>query len=347
MSSLFTVAELNGFWTIAAKPVPVLIVGGGRWARVWASVIAQARNTGADILVASKHAAANPPEWMELRARFPDIKIVSSAAEAFGARPDILATIIASRPQDHVRDGLEAVNFGSNVLIEKPLSPSVLDGRILVEAARKRGRVLALGTEFSFLPACHALHPEIILASNDGEGIHLIWNDPPSELRHGAVKARHTEVSLLADLLPHAASIFRIFSGAGNLDVVGAELSNGRSKGTIDFRDRSDRRYRLEANVEADGRTRLLQAGKMRSGTQIDFSAPKTVVVINGEARELEQGLSQLESVMRLELGAFIDEIENLTRNGGTGTIAQEMLVLQEQLEKILSRQISDTSPLA
>jgi len=60
---------------------------------------------------------------------------------------DIDAVFVATPDHWHVLQGLHACQAGKDVYVEKPLSLTIREGRVLVEAARRYGRVVQTGTQ--------------------------------------------------------------------------------------------------------------------------------------------------------------------------------------------------------
>jgi predicted dehydrogenase len=75
------------------------------------------------------------------------------------ARPDVL--VVATPPTTHKQVCLQAIAAGLDVIVEKPLAPSVADAEAIVEAARSHGRQLALNHEFREMPAFRAVLDQI------------------------------------------------------------------------------------------------------------------------------------------------------------------------------------------
>lgn len=61
-------------------------------------------------------------------------------------RPDIDAVFICTPDHWHALNGLDAVRHGKDIYIEKPMTLTIAEGRVLVNAARKHGRVVQHGT---------------------------------------------------------------------------------------------------------------------------------------------------------------------------------------------------------
>ena len=328
---------LAEYWRAAASPVPIVVVGGGRWGRTWASVIAKARNTAAGLIIAARTDAASVRHWLDEQHGLGDAILVTSLAEALKASPRPVAAIIASRPRDHVRDGLEALEHGLHVLIEKPISPQAGASQPLLAAARDTGQVLAVGTEFAFLPAFHAA--AAALASQDRGAVRLAlhWDDPIRELRHGGLKTHHEETSVLADLLAHAVSIFRIFASGSAFHITQASLAADGNSGHLAMRDDSGGRYDLHCDRASSGRRRVLEIARGSARASIDFAEHPLSVTIDGQSREIGADLAALSSTLRLELGAFLMEVAGAASSTPISAGLADHVRLQAELEQALA----------
>jgi predicted dehydrogenase len=300
--------ELNGFWDEAATAVPTVIVGGGRWGRVWAKVISHARGSSDGLALVTRHDPDDVRRWVNGIELLKAIHVAGSIDEALDAVP-AHAAIIASRPRDHISDAIAALRHGAHVLVEKPIASAGEDAEPLLATARAADRLLAIGTEFAFLPALHQC--AAALGSLDGRGtsLRLTWDDPAGEVRHGGKKAQHEEIGILDDLLPHALSVFRIFSERREFRLVDAWQNPERVAGRIGFTDASGTHYQLACNRHAEARKRVLQIDVGSAIATVDFTGDASSIVIDGHPHVIRPEFARLTSTLRLELGAFASEI--------------------------------------
>jgi UDP-2-acetamido-3-amino-2,3-dideoxy-glucuronate N-acetyltransferase len=92
----------------------------------------------------------------EVKAEHGELEVAGDAAFVL-ARPDVDAVVVATPAATHAALALQALEAGKDVLVEKPMATTVADGARLVEAARRLGRVLAVGHLLEHHPAVDAL----------------------------------------------------------------------------------------------------------------------------------------------------------------------------------------------
>jgi predicted dehydrogenase len=63
------------------------------------------------------------------------------------ARPDVDAVIIGTPDHWHMKIAIDAMNAGKDVYLEKPMVQLIGDGQPLIEAQRKTGRILQVGSQ--------------------------------------------------------------------------------------------------------------------------------------------------------------------------------------------------------
>ena len=324
-------SDFEAFWWAATRPVPVVIVGGGRWGRVWASVISGARMDGNGITVVARQNHSETREWA-IAAGIRGMAVTGSITSALDTEPRPEIAIIASRPRDHARDALDMLSAGLHVLVEKPIASKASDALPLLKAVTGAGRVLGVGTEFALLPAFHQIASMMETEALSDLSVSLEWEDPRGEIRHGLKKTTHEEVDVLGDLLPHALSIFRILKPNARFTLSERWLVASQRGGLV-LRDQNGCSYRLSCCTGGDSRRRLLhiEAGDFRG--DVDFSSHPTKLVVAGKATDLPPGVLVMDSTLRLEFGAFLAEATGSLPTSPLTSGLDEMVALHAALE--------------
>jgi hypothetical protein len=68
------------------------------------------------------------------------------------ARPDIDAVVIATPDHWHSLQAIDAAKAGKDIFLEKPISMTIQEGRRVVEAVQRYGRVFQTGTQYRSIP---------------------------------------------------------------------------------------------------------------------------------------------------------------------------------------------------
>jgi predicted dehydrogenase len=122
------------------------------------------------------------------------------------ALPHVDAVIIATPPASHARLGLQAIEAGKHVLIEKPMATTTGAARHLIDAAKSAGVLLMPGHTFEHNAAVHKLR-ELLSTGQLGRLFYLDCE----RLNLGLYQA---DVNVILDLAPHDISISNFVLGA-------------------------------------------------------------------------------------------------------------------------------------
>jgi predicted dehydrogenase len=122
------------------------------------------------------------------------------------ALPNVDAVIIATPPASHASLGLQAIEAGKHVLIEKPMATTTAAARHLIDAADAAGVLLMPGHTFEHNAAVHKLR-EIVSTGQLGRLFYLDCE----RLNLGLYQ---TDVNVIFDLAPHDISISNFLLGA-------------------------------------------------------------------------------------------------------------------------------------
>jgi predicted dehydrogenase len=121
-------------------------------------------------------------------------------------RPDVVTVAVPT--QAHCPVALDALEAGCHVLVEKPISATLEEGRRMIERAAALGLVLAVGHIERYNPAVIELKRRL----DDGE-LGQIFQINARRL--GPFPARVRDVGVVVDLAPHDLDIMRYLVGKG------------------------------------------------------------------------------------------------------------------------------------
>jgi UDP-N-acetylglucosamine 3-dehydrogenase len=146
-----------------------------------------------------------------------DLALTQEAARLRGARPytDYRVMLAEVRPdvvtvavptQFHGPVALDTLEAGCHVLVEKPISATLEEGRRMIERAAESGRMLAVGHIERYNPAIIELKHRL----DDGE-LGQIFQIHARRL--GPFPSRVQDVGVVVDLAPHDLDIMRYLTG--------------------------------------------------------------------------------------------------------------------------------------
>jgi hypothetical protein len=98
-------------------------------------------------------------------------------------RADIDAVVIVTPDHWHTLQTIDAVKAGKDVYCEKPITITVREGRRLVEAVRRYGRVFQTGTQYRSIPTIRQVC-EFVRSGGLGKvkQVFTLWNGEPRDI---------------------------------------------------------------------------------------------------------------------------------------------------------------------
>lgn len=205
----------------------VVVIGGGRWARVALRELDRVVDPGAAFTVVSRSAPSLMEGWLT-SSRLSRTCSLVTVPDRIPPSDGSGIAIVVNRPSQHVAAARLMVDLGYHVLIEKPVATDPFSIRELVERADRRGLVLAAGLPFLFAPVIREFKRRLPFAVGQLSGLDIVWQDPVVEQRHGETKRPDPSISVVMDGIPHAWSLLRALFG---MDCPLAMTLTGISKG--------------------------------------------------------------------------------------------------------------------
>lgn len=184
-------------------PDNVLIIGGGRWARVLTEVLCELVSSSVNIYIYSPHNAGSMSEWALAKGFGRKIQVSTEWPQFSPSESG--AAIVANAARDHESAVERSLLADIPVLVEKPVALTASAVHRLINIANCRGTYLAAAHIFLF--AGYIENYSRLLINKDIRELRVIWIDPLSENRYGEVKSYDPGLPVYADWLPHILSI--------------------------------------------------------------------------------------------------------------------------------------------
>lgn len=169
------------------------IVGYGYWGPNLARNVAEA--TGARLAaIADKQ----PSALQKAGSRYPGVSLYSDWMELIND-PDVEAVVVATPVSSHFEIAHAALLAGKHVLVEKPMTTTSAEARILIHEAARRGRILMVDHTFVYTPAVRKIR-ELIADGSLGD----IYYYDSTRVNLGLFQS---DVNVIWDLAVHDFSI--------------------------------------------------------------------------------------------------------------------------------------------
>jgi predicted dehydrogenase len=225
------------------------------------------------------------------------------------------AAIVAAPTHLHHPIALDCISAGLHVLVEKPIAPSVEEGRQIVAAARRAGVTLMVGHVERFNPSVQSIKQAL-----EGEQILSI-----AITRVGPFPPRMSNVGVVIDLAVHDIDLIRWFTDSDIVEVQ-PQLSSARASrediALLQFRTASGVLAHINTNWLTPFKARTVHVATQEKYVIGDLLTRQVTECFGFQAdgsysmRHLSVGHAE---PLRAELIAFIDAIRNGTRPAVTG----------------------------
>jgi predicted dehydrogenase len=250
-------------------------------------------------------------------------------ADAADVKSLVDAVTVAVPTESHVDVAMPFVEQGSAVLVEKPLASSLADADRLIDAARRRGGVLAAGHTERFNPAMAAVLP--VLSNPRFIEVH----------RLGVFPDRSLDIDVVFDLMIHDLDLLlaAVRSDVVSVDAVGVHVLSSRTDiANARLRFASGCIANLTASRISRERVRKARFFQQDAYISIDFASQEVEVyrtVFEGEARPSIQGGKldvAKDEPLRLELADFVDAARNRRAPGVPAQAGRDALALATRI---------------
>lgn len=256
--------------------------------------------------------------------------------EAFTDARDVLdrvdAVCIAVPTVSHVDVALPFIERGVAVLVEKPIASSVGDADRLIDAAARRGVILAAGHTERFNPAVIAALP--LVSSPRFVEVH----------RLGTFPERSLDIDVVFDLMIHDLDLLlaSVRSDVASIDAVGVNVLTPRIDiANARLRFASGCIANLTASRISRDRVRKARFFQQQSYISIDYASQEVEVyrLVPGEGRPaIEGGRIDVprEEPLHRELVDFVDAVRRRRAPGVTAAAGRDALALATRIAETM-----------
>jgi predicted dehydrogenase len=299
----------------------IVLIGGGRWARVHARILSSLYPRVSRLIWISHHHRSSIES---VAAKFPhdlDVQFFDSIAALKRLAPD--AAVVCTSSASHAGNALSLLKLGLPVLVEKPLALNLKSALEVVNIAAQRNLTACV-----CLPLLKASYLRSYMEAFRGRKIVQIglhWFDPAQEERYGAHKQVDVNTSKVDEIVPHLWSILNVLLDEKDFSVLSvAAKSPGRAVIAL-----SSGEVRIEAHLgrRALNRIRRIELDFADEGTAVlDFAIEPGKATVDGHHYRVDQNWDREPRPLAAVITEFLDGVGSAARPLSTPNTAQQCL---------------------
>ncbi len=249
----------------------LLLIGGGRWARVLMSVLVDILPANWRIVWVTQHGHAAAQQWCH-SGQLTNVRVLEQwspepqSTTTGSTSPQFAAAVVATSPHTHVFTVRQLLQAGVPTLCEKPLVLDSQHAQQLEQLAIAQQTPLGVNLELHFASYLE----RFLVATADIEPQHVAieWHDPWSEVRYGETKYSDVFTNVVDDMFPHCWSLLRRVTGVNDWNIDGVTCNRDTSV-TIEM-SQAGLTASVSLSRRAAARTRIIDVN--HSTVVLDFS---------------------------------------------------------------------------
>jgi predicted dehydrogenase len=282
----------------------LVLVGGGRWARVYLSVLARVPLPKRRIIVVSQHGGPGLAAAINAAGGL-SVSIAGSLDDALaGERPR--AAIIANAARLHARTALAFLERGIPVLLEKPVALSNEDADKLVAAAETAGAALVPSMALSHCSYLHVFRRAVRGALGPVRSVEIRWLDAASEIRYGERKGFDAGLGVAEDVGAHLWTLLSLLLGRDRHEIRDVAVERGGRGARLSGESRGVS-FTLAIGRVAPMRERsIVVRDDLGREARLDFAVEPGTMHISGVERATDPRWHQRPTPMMRQLARFL-----------------------------------------
>jgi predicted dehydrogenase len=284
-------------------PCNVVIMGGGRWARVYIDVMLELLPLSCRVFVYSPRNYDAMVDWIAGRGIGKQVSAISSLPVLPARATNFVVVVNAAA--DHEKSIDWALSQHAAVLVEKPLTlSSGALRRLIIKAAQCE---VYLAAAHVFLFAEYLINfKNKIKTLQEIDYIDIVWADSSVDTRHGEVKSFDPCVRIFEDCLPHVLSILEILEPEESMRLVRMELFKGGAQLDIVLLS-THCRYTVHLIRNGIARRRVIAANGKDESLTLDFSQEPGTIFSRSQIIEAYPDWATSKKPLSRMLEAFFD----------------------------------------
>jgi predicted dehydrogenase len=327
-------------------PQYIIVIGGGRWARVLIESICNLTPIFVRVSVHSPKNHIAMAEWILSSGLDCRVEVFHYLPKSITEK--LCVVIVANAAKDHEKAIEWALLRHLPVLVEKPITTSFFATQRLVNLAKTQEAYLASAHVFLFASYIEKFS-KLVSKEKNITSVRVVWTDPQSEHRYGEQKKYDPALPIFADCLPHILSILGSFIDSQEI----------KSKSLLCFKGGAHLKLNLvfdlipceiEMARNHDFRQRIIEVNTEKRKLILDFSYEPGVISCDiGELDESIDGWGLVPSPVASMLLAFFQaaarinfdyRLDNLIGLRANQVIDDVIILYRDSLSKLLNHEL-------
>ena len=217
---------------LAICPSNVVVIGGGRWSRVFIEILCGLIPPTTSLSVHTPHNAVAMSAWVSESGFEQHIQVSSDLPQLIDGKAT--AVIVVNAARDHEKAIEWALSCGASVLVEKPVTLNFSASQRLADLAYSQNTYFAPAHVFLFARYIENFS-KLVAENKNIQCVSVKWMDPQSESRYGEAKSYDPGLTIFADWLPHVVPILGTLTNCKTIKNEQLQFSRGGAHLDIDL----------------------------------------------------------------------------------------------------------------
>ena len=285
----------------------VLIIGHGRWAKVYANEIIKCFGDSIALYFCASRRTEEIKQWANDQQHLSRIQVVDHIPSVVDEGMGI--AFIANSAYEHESAIQESLRKGYHVVVEKPFTISSEQSQQVIELAHQLDRAIFSTNTYRFASYL-ADFKKLLPSDKTITRMDILWTDPGIEERYGERKNYDPRVSIVMDVLPHVVSIFETIGPFEAATFRSLQLKRGGAEVDLHFAFGHSESH-IQVSRVSDKRRRILTVWHDSICHELDFSTEPGIVTSSKHKIAVDPSWESKVKPIASMLYSVIDFFEN------------------------------------